>query len=83
MPEQSNTDLLLTELRKAIRVEAGDYIVVLDITKMTFIQLQAVARVGEELWRQNIRLHTIETSDPSAIRFVRVETPETIQVEEK
>lgn len=79
----SDTDLLLTELRKAIKVEPGDYLVIVDHTKMTFIQLQTLARVAEELWEQNIRLHTVETSDVDAVRFVKVESPETIKVEEK
>lgn len=76
----ANTELVLTELRKAIKVEAGDYIVVVD---ERYVQVDILGLVAEELWKQNIRLHTVLTSDVSAVRFVRVETPETIQVEDK
>lgn len=78
----SDADLLATELRKAIRVEPGDYIVIADETKLTAMNLDSLGVLGDELWRQGIRLHTVLTSDVDAVRFVRVETPETIQVEE-
>ena len=77
----SETDLVLTELRKAIKVEPGDYIVVIQENSMSDYEFQRLGIIADELWRENIRLHTVLTCDVNAIRFVRVESPETIRVE--
>lgn len=77
------TDLILTEFRKAIRVEAGDYIVLLDLKRTEPRIAERFSDVADMLWKQNIRLYLVGVDDLDAVRFVRVESPETIQVEEK
>jgi hypothetical protein len=81
VPRES-TDSAVETLKQALRLEAGDYIVLLEERWSTEETLRAFAEVADELWRQNIRLHSIVVHNVEAVRFVRVEQPETLTVED-
>lgn len=76
-------DLLVTELRKAIRLEPGDYVVLVDIVKESGIVAHRLLEIGETLWDQGIRLYVVTVTNPDSVRFLKVESPQTLQVEEK
>jgi len=66
-------------VQSAVKLEAGDYVVL--CTGLKEVTWERMREVSDMLWKENIRLYLIDVDDFEAVRFVRVEQPETVKIE--